>query len=180
VICYAVISLLLSASTIVGPQPASSKVALDDENKTIARRLDGQVIASKQYSGDLLFLTSKNLVRVTPKDKIVWTIPFDNDQARAGGDLMDLPGGEMIGFRYGQASDSGVSLICFNPSKGKQTWNHYCQGLGVPHSEYRHRATVTVRGDKLRVISNGSSGMFVELLDLKTGRTIERTQTKRQ
>jgi hypothetical protein len=67
----------------------------------------------------------------------------------------------------------------FDPSSGKEKWKVYCQGLHVGHSKYSHTATVAVEGEKLRVTSTGSQGTFVEILDLKTGRQLERTQKAR-
>jgi outer membrane protein assembly factor BamB len=148
---------------------------LIDRQGAVCHRFDRQVITGKKYDGDVVFLTSKNVVRVTAKDKVAWTLPFDHHQWIAGGQLIDLADGDAIAFQFGRISDSGVSLIRFNPTNGKEKWRLHCGGLGVSHSEYSHTATVAIEGEKLRVTSEGSSGTFVEILDLKTGRQLERT-----
>jgi hypothetical protein len=159
-------------------RPGGGCALLIDRQGAIRHQFDRQVVCAKPYGGDVVFLTSKNIVRVTPKDKIVWTVPFDQHQWIAGGELIDLPGGDVIASQFGRICDSGVSLIRFDPTSGKAKWKAYCQGLHVGHSAYLHSASVTVKGGKLQVTSKGSYGTFVEMLDLKTGSHLQRTQKK--
>jgi hypothetical protein len=65
------------------------------------------------------------------------------------------------------------------PDDGTVAWQTFCAPLGVGHSEYYHRATVAVEGEQVKVISRGSYGAFVEVLDTKSGRQIRRTQQMR-
>lgn len=141
----------------------------------IRHQFDRQAISGKQSGEDMIFLTSKNVVRVTAKDKVVWAIPFLGYEFSAGGELIDLNDGDLIASQYGCIWDSGVSLILFDPATEKEKWKAYCQPLKVPHDAYDHSAKVTVDGEKLRVTSKGSYGTFVEILELKTGRQLERT-----
>ena len=110
----------------------------------------------------------------TADDKKRWAIPFQEAEWLAGGGLLRLPGGDVLAFLYGGISDSGVQVLRLDPVAGKAVWQARCAPLGVFHSKYRHRATATIEGDQVEVTSRGSFGMFVETLDLKTGRQIRR------
>jgi outer membrane protein assembly factor BamB len=147
---------------------------LIDRRGTVRSQLNRQVVSAKQYDGDVVCLTSKDVVRVTSRGAFAWTVPFYGHQWIAGGSLIDLPGGDMIAFQFGRIADSGVTLIRFDPNTGKEKWKTYCTALGVTHSKYAHDASVAIDGEKVRVTSKGS-GIFVEVLDLNTGRQLERT-----
>jgi hypothetical protein len=95
----------------------------------------------------------------------------------AGGGLVELPGGDLLAFLYGCISDSGVQVIRLNPGTGKEVWQARCAPLGVMHSAYKHRATLTVEEGRVKVTSKGSGGTFVELLDLESGRQLKRTRS---
>jgi outer membrane protein assembly factor BamB len=160
----------------IGESPfGEGHALLIDRQGAVRHQFDHQVVCGKQSAGDIIFLTSKNVVRVTAKDKVAWAIPLDHEWI-AGGGLIDLPDGDVIAFRFGRISDSGVSLIRFDPVSGKEKWRHNCGPLRVGHSAYSHTATVALEGEKLRVTSVGSYGTFVETLDLKTGRQLRRTR----
>ena len=86
---------------------------------------------------------------------------------------VQLPGGDHIGFSFHPISDSGVDVVRLTPND-KVVWKTHCPGLGVAHSKYKHKAEVAVEGDKVRVLSVGDGGTFVEILDAKTGKSLER------
>jgi outer membrane protein assembly factor BamB len=158
----------------IGEAPGGKGSAiLFDRKGTVRHRFDRQVVNGMRFRDEAVFLTSNDVVRVTAKDKVAWTIPFDRHQWIAGGELIDLPDGDVIVFRFGCINDSGVSVIRFDPSNGKEKWKANCRPLGVSHSKYCHAANVSIAGEKLRVTSKGSS-TFVEILDLKTGSQIQR------
>ena len=90
--------------------------------------------------------------------------------------MIDLPSGDSVVFHFHRIADSGVNVIRFDPSSGNEKWTTFLHGLGVMHSQYLHSAKITVEDDKIRVTSEGSSGTFVEILDLKTGRQLNRTR----
>jgi outer membrane protein assembly factor BamB len=164
----------------IGELPSGTGHAfLIDRQGTVQHRFDRQVIGGKQVNGDRIFLTSKDVVRVMARGNLAWTVPLADHRWIGGGGLIDLPDGDMIVFRFGRISDSGVSLIRFDPVSGKEKRRCHCRGLGVGHSLYSHTAKVAAEGEKLRVTSEGSSGTFVEILELKTGRQLERTQKVR-
>jgi hypothetical protein len=145
-----------------------------DRQGQIRHRLERQVVAGLRRESDLILLTSTDVVRLSPDDNIRWAIAFEQHQWLAGGDLAELPGGDLLAFRHGCINDSGVDLIRLNPSAGKVVWKSHCAGLGVGHSAYEHKAQVAIERRKLRVTSQGSYGTFVEWLDLGSGQHLER------
>ena len=160
------------------PPSGKGNGLLFDSKGNIRHRFNRQVVNAKQLNDGIVVLTSAEVVRLSANDKRAWSVSFENHEWIAGGGLVDLPDGDFIAFRYGQICDSGVDLVCLSVS-GKVKWKVHCPGLRVDHSKYCHEAFVRVEGSKLRVTSEGSSGTFVEVLDLKTGRRLERTRKGR-
>lgn len=142
-------------------------------------RFDRQVVAGRRQGLDRLFLTSRDVVRLSADGKVVWSASFDRRQWIAGGDLLSLPDGQVLALLYCQIADSGVQVVRLDPATGKRVWAASCKGLGVTHSEYHHEATVSVEGDRVKVTSKGSSGTFVETLDLGSGKQVKRETGKR-
>jgi outer membrane protein assembly factor BamB len=148
---------------------------LIDRNGKVRYRLDRQVVAGVRRGGDFVLLTSRDVVRLSPGGKTRWAVPLDREWS-AGGDLVELAGGDVVAFLFDCNSDSGVRLARLDPATGKVVWRSCCDCLGVTHSEYEHEATAAVEGGKLRVRSRGSAGHFTELLDLQSGRQLRRMQ----
>jgi outer membrane protein assembly factor BamB len=148
---------------------------LVDRKGQIFHRFDRQVVAGLQRGGDHVFLTSRDVVRVSASGKVLWSAPFPDPQWIAGGGLVELGGGDLLAFLFSRIADRGVEVVRLDPSRGKKAWEAYCDPLGVTHSAYLHRATVTVQGDRVKVVSRGVR-TFVEVLDLGSGRQIERKQ----
>jgi hypothetical protein len=121
---------------------------------------------------------SNAVVRVTPKGTVRWTVAMKEASHSSGG-LVDIRGGDMLAFMYCPISDSGVELVRLTPATGEVVWRAMCKPLGVSHSKYRHSAAVTIEGDRVRVMSNGSFGDFIEVVDLATGKRLERSQPRR-
>jgi len=87
---------------------------------------------------------------------------------------VDLGGADVLFFRYGPISDSGVELE--RTSDGKTLWRVHVEHLGVAHSMYRHDVKVRVEGDRIVVNSVGARRIH-EVRDLATGRRISREIT---
>jgi hypothetical protein len=136
------------------------------------------VITALPRGKDWLFLNSKGVVGSSPGDKESWMTPFDEREWPTDGGLVEAGNGDVVAFRYCCIADSGVQLIRLNTATGKVMWGAKCARLGVGHSKYRHHATVTLDGQTLRVTSRGSYGMFVEVLDLRTGKQLKRTRSE--
>jgi outer membrane protein assembly factor BamB len=131
------------------------------------------VLDGKRLGKDCAFLTTRNIVRVSADGKGVWSIPLGRVDSLTEGGLLTA-GADLLAYRYNSISDSGVELLRLDPRTGKKVWQVRCAPLGVSHSKYRHRATVLVEGGRVRVTSRGSGGTFVETLELKTGRQLQR------
>lgn len=124
-----------------------------------------RVTDSEQIPGDTEVLSDR-AIRVKDPDAF---------QTKA---TLDLPGGGVLEFRYGPISDSGVHLRRYDRQGGGVLWERECAPLGVPHSEYEHLVVVQIEGQTAKVISRGSSGTFVERLDLASGRSLARSVRK--
>jgi outer membrane protein assembly factor BamB len=147
---------------------------LIDRKGQVRHRFDRQVITGRLRGEDRVFLTSRDVVCLTADDKPRWAVPFRDGEWIAGGDLVDVDGGDLLAFLYGHINDSGVQVVRLNPQTGQEVWETWCSPLGVPHSKYRHWATVRMDGEHLKVTSRASGGTFVELLDLQTGQRLGR------
>jgi hypothetical protein len=128
---------------------------------------------------DHVFLKDREVVRLSPVGKARWVTPFSEGESTAEGGLLEVGGSDLVAFLYCGIADSGVQLVRLNAATGRVTWRVRCDPLGVDHSKYRHNATVAVEGGRLRVTSVGSSGTFVEVLDLRSGKKLMRTLSDR-
>jgi outer membrane protein assembly factor BamB len=136
--------------------------------------LDRPVVTGRRWAGEPILLTTGGVVRLSPGDREVWSLPLRCTEWGTG-DLRDLPGGDLLAYLYGQLSDSGVQVLRLDPATGRQVWQASCAPLAIaPYAAYEQRAFVAVEGDRVRVTSCGSHGNFVEVLDLATGQQVSR------
>jgi outer membrane protein assembly factor BamB len=152
---------------------------LVDRGGPVRHRLDREVVEGQRRGEDLVLLTSRDVVRVTPDGRTAWASRMHNPEGIAGGGLLALAGGDLLAFLYGEFSDSGVQVVRLDPGTGRAVWQSFCEPLGVPHSAYRHQATVALEGSTVKVISRGTRGTFVERLDLRSGERVGRTHVRR-
>jgi hypothetical protein len=149
------------------------KSVLADRDGKVRHRLADRVIGGVCQGPDALLLTDRGVVRLPPTGPPRWSISLD-PAGLAWGDLVPLEGGDLVTYLYSVISDSGVEVVRFDPATGRTVWRAGCRPLGVTHSEYEHKAKVTVAAGRLRVASRGSGGDFVDVLDLETGRRLSR------
>jgi outer membrane protein assembly factor BamB len=154
---------------------AGGEALLLDRKGTVRYRFPHPVLDGRTIGEDRVFLTTHDLCRVDARGKRTWRIAEAHGDPLGGGGLVSAAG-ELLIFRFGAIHDSGVQLMRVDPRTGKQRWSATCKPLGVGHSKYLHRASVTVDAQRLLVISRGSYGSFVEVLDLGTGKQLERRQ----
>jgi hypothetical protein len=140
------------------------------------KQFDHLVLDAVEADGQRVFLTADHILGIDEDRTVRWQILLKGSRYNDEGRLLRLPGGDLLVYRYGPISDSGVWLLCVDPCKGKTRFQATCEPLGVDHSKYRHTATATVEKGTLKVVSRGSSGTFVEHLDLHTGKQISRTE----
>jgi outer membrane protein assembly factor BamB len=150
------------------------KGLLIDRHGTIRHRFNRPVLAALPLEQGGVVLTSHEVMRFSAAGECRWAAPLEQRWLPGGG-LVEVGGGGLVAFLYCPIADSGVQLVRFDVATGKVVWRARCAPLGADHSKYRHEVRVTLQGERLRVTSKGSSGTFVELLDLKTGKRLERT-----
>jgi outer membrane protein assembly factor BamB len=154
---------------------------LIDRTGVIRHRVGRQVLAVVPAGPDRVFLTGADVRRVSADDRTVWSAPFESTEWVAGGGILEAPGGDLLAFVYCRIANSGVQVMRLDPITGEVRWRVWCGGLpGVVHSKYHHDATAEWVGDHLRVISKGSAGAFVELLDGSTGERVRRGERREQ
>jgi hypothetical protein len=149
---------------------------LVDRDGNVHHQFDSQVVDGIRYEDEYVLLTSRNVLRCALKDQVLWTLSFPRRVSPAGGGLIRISNGDLIAFLFDQMADSGVYIVRLDPSAGNAIWWARCAPLGVIHSEYEHRAEVTIGATFVRVTSKSSSGTFIELLDAATGRQLERNR----
>jgi hypothetical protein len=90
---------------------------------------------------------------------------------------VDIPGAaeDVLSFRYGPISDSGVELERAARG-GAVLWRVHVQPLGIAHSKYHHEVKVRVDGDRIVVESVGAQ-RIVEVRELATGKQVSREVT---
>lgn len=156
------------------------KTMLVDRNGSVKAKFDRQIVNSIIVGSKLIVLTNKDVMRLSAELKELWLTPFDNSVWEAGGSLLEIPGGDLIAYRYGCINDSGVDLMRLEPKTGKLLWSNHCDGLGVAHSKYGHEATVVILGNKVVVDSKGTYGTFTETLDLDSGEQLTRNTERKK
>lgn len=150
-----------------------------DRAGQIRHHLPHRLIAVVAVGQDRVFLTSADIRRVTADDRTVWCTPLAYPDSMEGGTILEAPGRDLIALLYDGISNSGVQLLRVGPAGGKRRWEAYCNALSdVSHSEYNHAANVEWCGDRLRVVSVGSAGSFVEWLDGQTGKQLRRREER--
>jgi outer membrane protein assembly factor BamB len=158
------------------PSGGQGKALLLDRKGQVRHQYNGQIFAGRLRDGGTVFLTNKEVVCLSGKEKIRWSIPFAHLEDAAGGGLVDLGGGDLVAFLYSRVSDSGVQVIRLDPATGQVVWQVCCPPFGALfYTRYSQDVTVRVEGNRTGVTSRGSSGTFVEVLDLETGQRLGRT-----
>jgi outer membrane protein assembly factor BamB len=146
---------------------------LFDRNGQIRYRFDRQVITGKLLGRDRIFLTSRDVIRLSSDDQIIWSLKFSHEWV-AGGGIVELEARDLLVFVHGRICDSGVQLIRLNADSGEVVWRAYCAPLGGFHSRYHHWANARVEESRIKITSRGSHGTIVEYLDTKSGQQLER------
>jgi hypothetical protein len=143
----------------------------------VRNTLDCQVVAGCEEAGREYYLTGDDVRQLTAEGLERWRVPFPRSQDHAGGDLR-IMGGELIASLCGRISDSGVQVARIDRNHGTLVWATDCQGLRVEHSEYHHETKLKlIDGRFIEVLSKGSKGCFVEVLDLSSGISVFRKRS---
>jgi hypothetical protein len=157
----------------------NSPALLIDRQGRIRHQLSRQVLDGIREGEYRLLLTNREVMRLSPADKVVWTVSLEPHRVLLdAGEFLTLPGGDFIAFIYCSIADSGVALLRFDPGSGKLRWRALCAPLGTSHLQYGHQATVAVEEGQVKVVSRGSHGTFTEVLELGSGRQLSRRVVK--
>jgi outer membrane protein assembly factor BamB len=147
---------------------AGKQLAKLDEQVQGAHLAAWGTASRARSDGTRVLLTDKRVLAIDAAGKVVWRGPATRNSFVGGADFAELPGGDLIVANYGAISDSGVDVVRLR-GDGSVMWHASAAPLMVSHSEYLHLAYIEVRGNHLFVISEGSSGAFLERMSIATG-----------
>jgi outer membrane protein assembly factor BamB len=137
--------------------------------------LDCLVLDGCEDAGTEYYLTGDDVRQLTPEGREGWNVPLRSPSLGDTGGELRIMDGDLIASLYGRHSNSGVRVARIDRNHGTLVWTTYSQGLRVEHSEYTHRAKLKlIDGRFLEVLSRGSKGSFVEVLDLSSGLSLLR------
>jgi hypothetical protein len=89
--------------------------------------------------------------------------------------------GDILVYAEFHPSSSGCSVVAFDLKNQKQLWKTRLQGLGpIAHFRYSNSVNLEViNNDAVRVFGNESAGQYLEIVDLKTGKTVGHQKYKK-
>jgi len=119
-------------------------------------------------------LTSEGIVCWDRGGEELWSIDAPHIDDLAGRTLAVTPAGDVVLAEWHRIADSGVALAAYGGANGEPVWTRSVGGLEVPHSKYNHHVDLMMRGKHLAVVSHGSAGAFVELVEPGTGKAVHR------
>lgn len=155
------------ASTTTAWPPARARNGGVGEEATVATQKDRRFVVGKTR---IACLDNKSQVR--------WTLPPMKRTTSGGADALELPGGDLLIYGWGQTSDSGAELVRVHAEDGKEIFRVDLAPAGVGHSKYWHDVHVRTRGDWLDVVSIGSYATWVEVVSAATGKSHARWKPK--
>ena len=89
--------------------------------------------------------------------------------------------GDVLVYADFLSSRTGCSVVAYDLKKQKQLWKTSLKGLGpIPHFGYSNSVNLEIiNNDAVRVFGNESAGQYLEIADLKTGKTVGHRQYKK-
>jgi hypothetical protein len=89
--------------------------------------------------------------------------------------------GDVLAYADFGPGRSGCSVIAYDLKQKKQLWKTDLKGLGsIPHSRYANSVNLEfIDNATVRVFGNESAGQYLEIVDLKTGKTVGHRQYKK-
>jgi outer membrane protein assembly factor BamB len=151
-------------------------VLIDRQGK-VWHRGHQRILDGVKVGEDRVLLTSQRVVRLLASGQSQWERVFEWRE-RGGGVVM--PGdGTLLAYLYGPNSDSGAQVMRIRIEDGAVMWQVYCQRRGFRHFRYSHNVDAIVDEKTVTVRSAGSSGSWVEVLDLQTGKQLKREDRDR-
>lgn len=82
--------------------------------------------------------------------------------------------GDVVVYADFHPSRTGCSIVAFDLKKQKQLWKTALKGLGdISHFRYSNSVNLTIiNNDAIQVFGQESAGQYLEIVDLKTGKTV--------
>jgi hypothetical protein len=82
--------------------------------------------------------------------------------------------GPVLVYADFMSTKSGCAVVAYDLKNRKQLWKTDLKGLGpIPHSRYSNAVNLEIiNNDAVRVFGNESAGQYLEIVDLKTGKTV--------
>jgi len=112
-------------------------------------------------------------------ETLVWKNDAVFPEALGTAGVVPIDGGDIVVYAWIEIADSGVAVTRVSGENGKTVWHRDLEPLGAVHSKYRHVAYAEVRDDELVVVSQGSYGSWLEVLDSQSGRKKRRWSYER-
>ena len=156
------------------PRPHSREWGVDGGHWIVDK--EERVALFRPYKDDQIVVSS---LRVGRMGGTAWGLPPMKETFVAGADHVVMPNGDWLIWSWSHISDSGVELLRLRPDDGHVVFREKLPGAGVHHSEYEHDAHVRLRGERLDVVSVGSSATWVEVVSAATGKRLTRWQPKK-
>jgi hypothetical protein len=166
--------LIMEGVFIVGAHFNDGPSFLLDHTGRILFRLNEAALSLKKCQDNLIVLSGTSISRLSSEGNARWKTALPRQVWDNHGSLFTLSGGDLLAFTYCTIADSGIQAMRICPETGKAVWSAYCAPLMVDHSEYYHDAYVEIRGKELIVVSQGSYGDFIEVLDVESGKRLNR------
>ena len=89
--------------------------------------------------------------------------------------------GDVLVYAAFHPSSTGCAVVAYDLKNRKQLWKADLKGLGsIDHFEYSNAVTLEfIDNAAVRVFGNESAGQYLEIVDLKTGKTVGHRQYKK-
>jgi len=89
--------------------------------------------------------------------------------------------GDVLVYAEFPTSSSGCSVVAFDLKTKKQLWKTSLKGLGpISHFGYSNSVNMEIiNNDAVRVFGNETAGQYLEIVDLKTGKTLGHRKYKK-
>ena len=89
--------------------------------------------------------------------------------------------GDVLVYAAYHPSSTGCAVVAYDLKNKKQLWKTDLKGLGpIAHFRYSNSVTLEIiNNDAVRVFGNESAGQYLEIVDLKTGKTVGHRQYKK-
>jgi hypothetical protein len=110
--------------------PPSGGVVLVSRDGHVRLNLAKYVVDGMRFGDDLVLLMGEEVSRLDSLGNPRWSFPSSGGGYghTIGGQLVALPGGDLLEYTFTRFADSGVRLQRFDLKEGKVRWKASCEG----------------------------------------------------